>query len=125
MAIKKVKIRIQSLEESFKEAKKVARELDKGIFKKRTPVFGFETIEVYRKTLTPKRLEILEVTKTKKPKTISELAKLTKRDFKNVYTDVKFLEGYDLIKLKKTNLGLMPNVIYDEIDIKIPLTISK
>ena len=40
MATKKIKITIRSLEDSFKEAKKFASEIDKGIFKKqRAPAY--------------------------------------------------------------------------------------
>lgn len=120
---KKIKITIRSLEESFDEAKKFFSDLNKGILKKHTPIIGFTDFETYKRILTLKRLELLKVIKLKKPKTIKELADITKRNFKNVYTDIKILERLELVKLKKTNSGLMPNVAYDEInlDIKIPL----
>ena len=74
--------------------------------------------------LTPKRLEILKTTKSKTPKNIRELANITKRDFKNVYEDVRILKDLGMIKLKKTVDGLMPIAIYDEIEIRIPLEIG-
>lgn len=124
MAIKKVKITIMSLEDSFKESKKVATEIDKGIFKKRTPIINFTEFETYKKMLTQKRLEMLETIKSKKPKNIKELANISKRDFKNVYEDIKILKELGMIKLKKTPDGLMPTAIYDEIDIKIKMPMS-
>jgi len=126
MAKKKIKIRIESLEESFKEAKKFAREFDRGIIKKHTPTLGFANYKIYKKILTEKRLELLRTIKTKKPRSIKELAKISKRDFKNVYDDVKILEAQGLVKLKKIASRLTPIVLYDEIDIdiKIPLNVS-
>jgi len=123
MAIKKIKITIKSLEDSFKESRKVAREIDRGIFKKHTPIINFTDFKTYKKMLTEKRLELLSTIRFKKPETIKQLSIITQRDFKNVYDDVKMIETIGLLKLKKTNLGLMPVVLYDEIDIdiKIPL----
>jgi len=125
MAVKKIKITIKSVESSFKEAERVASELDKGIFKKRIPTISFENFETYKRLLTPRRLELLQVIKANSPRTIQELASVSSRDFKNVYEDVKILKIIGLIKLKKSGPGLTPIVKYTEIDmhIKIPLEV--
>ena len=124
MTIKKVIITIKSRKEFFEEGRKFFSELDKGIFRKHTPTISFENFEIYMRTLTPKRLELLRVVKSKNPKTIKELSLLAQRDFKNVYQDIQLLKRYDLLKLKRTPLGLTPIISYDriELDIKIPLT---
>src|SRR3989344_2999064 len=123
MVIKKIKISIKSLEDSFREARKVASEIDRGIFKRRMPEINFESFEIYKKTFTPKRIELLQIIKSRNPKTIKELSLMAQRDFKNVYSDLKLLKMYDLVKLKKTTQGLMPRIAYDEIilDMRIPL----
>nr|MBI4156283.1 hypothetical protein [Candidatus Woesearchaeota archaeon] len=123
MAIKKIKITVSSLKESFEEDRKFFADIDNGIFKKYTPEINFESFKTYKKFLTPKRLELLKVIKLRKPKNIKELSEITKRDFKNIYEDVKILETLDLLKLKKSDSGLKPIVNYDEINmnIKIPL----
>lgn len=125
MAIKKIKITIKSLKESFKEFKKFAHDFDRGITKQYTPEISFESFETYKKILTEKRLELLSIIRSKKPKNIRDLADITQRDFKNVYNDVKALEIAGLLRLKKSNFGHIPIVLYDEldIDIKIPLEI--
>ena len=125
MAIKKVKITIKSLKESFDEDRKFFADLDKGIFKKHIPEINFESFKIYKKILTPKRLELLKIIRLKKPKTIKDLSEIAQRDFKNIYEDVKMLETLDLLKLKKSDSGLKPMVNYDEIDmdIKIPLRV--
>ena len=68
-------------------------------------------------------MDLLKVIKSEKPETIKELSKIVKRDFKNVYEDLKMFETLDLVKLKKSDAGLKPIVNYDEIDmdIKVPL----
>ncbi len=128
MAVKKIKIVIRNLEESFTEDKKVANEIDSGIFRQRTPTLSLGDYQTYKKILTPKRLELLRIISVEKPKNIKELATLAKRDFKNVYDDSKILESVGLIKLKYSQTGLIPKGLYNEIDIqiKIPLeAISK
>lgn len=125
MTIKKIKIIIGELGDSFREDKKFFSELDKGIIKKHTPTINFENFEIYKKILTPRRLELLKFIKSKKPKTIKALSVEIKRDFKNVYDDVKLLESVGLVELKKSELGLVPVTIYDEIEmnIRIPLEV--
>jgi len=125
MATKKIKITIENLEDSFKEDKKFFSDLDRGIIKKHAPTINFESFDTYKKILTPRRLELLKFIRSKKPKTIKALSIEINRDFKNVYDDVKLLESVGLIKLKKSDLGLVPVTIYDEIEmnIRIPLEV--
>tara|TARA_Y100000310_G_scaffold334177_1_gene413294 strand:+ start:75 stop:452 length:378 start_codon:yes stop_codon:yes gene_type:complete len=124
MEKKKIKIKIRTLDESFKESRKFARDFDKGIIKKQTHTLGFADFKIYKKMLSEKKLDLLKIIKTKKPENIKELATITKRDFKNIYEDVKTLETLGLIELKKNKKGLTPIVLWDEIEleIKIPLT---
>lgn len=126
MVKKKINITIKTLEDSFKESRKFASDLDRGILKKHTPELSFENFQIYKRMLTYKRLELLRIIKLKKPKTIKELSTIASRDFKNVYDDVKMLETLGLLKLKKSASGLVPIVIYDELDIniKVPLNIA-
>jgi predicted transcriptional regulator len=54
------------------------------------------------KVLTGGRLQILSAIKNCEPKSIQELSRIVKRDFKNVYTDVKLLVQYGMIELKES-----------------------
>ena len=123
MKIKKVRITIRSLKEANKEARKFAHDFDSGIFTEHTPTIGFADFVIYKKFLSEKRLELLGIIKSKKPKSIKDLASIARRDFKNVYEDLKMLKTFDLVKFKKTKSGIVPTVVYDEIDldIKIPI----
>jgi len=56
------------------------------------------------KAITGARVELLNIIRTQKPKSIQEPARLVKQDFKNVYSDIKFLHGYGLIELKEQGL---------------------
>src|SRR3989344_4507660 len=110
MVIKKIKVTISTLEESLDRFAKTFYDLKKGNYVEPASIISFANFEDYMRTFTSKRVHLLKIANLKKPKTISELAKITNRDFKNVYSDVKLLETYGLIKLKKTNSGLMPVV---------------
>jgi predicted transcriptional regulator len=68
--------------------------------------YDFEGIAMLRQLLSNEKARILHTIKTKKPKSIYELAKLLKRDFKSVIGDVKFLEKFgflDMISEKSGN----------------------
>jgi len=64
-------------------------------------VLSFPSFEVLGKIITGTRLELLSAIRIHKPRSIQELARLAKRDFKNVYLDVKLLAEYGLIDLKE------------------------
>jgi predicted transcriptional regulator len=51
----------------------------------------------------------------KKPKSLYQLAKLLKRDYANVYKDVKSLVTMGIIKLEKEGERSMPIPLYDQI----------
>ena len=92
--------------------------------KKVTPKKGtyFSSLEAVRNLLTEKRLELLELIRTQKPFSITTLANLAGRDFKNVHQDLKVLKEYGLVQFsrpKKVTRG-SPRVIsapYQEINI--------
>ena len=53
----------------------------------------FTNIEAFRKAITPRRLELLNVIKTSKPSSINELALMVGRNIKNVAEDIKLCTG--------------------------------
>ena len=66
-----------------------------------TTIISFPDYETLGKAISAARIELLNVIRTQRPKSIQHLAKLVKRDFKNVYTDVKFLQEFGLIDLEE------------------------
>ena len=64
--------------------------------------FFFTSLESVRNLLTEKRLELLHMVKIKHPHSIYQLAKLTGRNFRNVYDDVQVLKTYGLLHLSKS-----------------------
>ena len=64
-------------------------------------ILSFPDYETLGKAITGARIELLNVIRVKKPKSIQQLARFVGRDFKNVYMDVKFLKAVGLIELKE------------------------
>ena len=109
------KIMIKSLKSVLEDSVRKAEAIERG--EKLKPVKGpevfFTSFEALRKVLTPKRLELLHIIKMKKPASINELARMAKRDVKNVADDVKYLEQVGLIEKKETARKTAPVVNYD------------
>ena len=99
--MKTFKIQIQSESEADKEFIEAFKNAQAG--KKMTPKVGvyFSSLESVRNLLTEKRLELLHAVREKHPHSIYQLAKLTGRNFRNVYDDVQTLKTYGLIHLGK------------------------
>ena len=74
--------------------------------------------ETARAIFTESRLKIIQTIKTNVPKSIYELAKLLKRDFKNVYDDVMFLAEIGILGIQEEKNGRKqkkPSLLCDSI----------
>ena len=81
----------------------------------------FTSIEAFRRAITHRRLQLLNIIKTNKPNSINELASMAQRNIKNVAGDMKLLEQIGLVEIRETKNRMIPQVDYDEIDIRIAL----
>lgn len=63
-------------------------------------IISFPDFETLGRVVTGARIELLHAIRIEKPKSIQDLARVVKRDFKNVYQDVKLLSEFGLIELK-------------------------
>jgi predicted transcriptional regulator len=84
-------------------------------------VLSVSSWEVLGKILSPPRLQILTVIPALKPKSISALAKAMKKDFKNVYSDVKFLADLGLVELREEGRKktLVPSAKFSGIELAL------
>ena len=57
-------------------------------------IISFPDFETLGRVITGTRLELLNMIRHRKPKSIQELARFAARDFKNVYQDVKLLAQF-------------------------------
>jgi predicted transcriptional regulator len=100
MKVKRLKVGVRSLEDGLREFGATLKALNAGRkMSKRTGVF-FVSVEAMRQVLTESRLALLHTIRTRRPRSIAELAKLLGRDFKNVRTDVKVLSELGLVESK-------------------------
>ncbi|NOZ68214.1 MAG: hypothetical protein GXP46_02985 [Deferribacteres bacterium] len=119
MRVKKIKIGIRDLKTALDDFVETGEAIKRGEkVKKETGVY-FTSFEAFRKALTPKRLELLHIIKTKKPSSINELARFAKRDIKNIADDVKYLEQTGFIVIEETKRRSAPVVKYDRINLEI------
>lgn len=100
MKVKRLKVGVRSLEEGLSEFKEALKAIKAGRkVTKRSGVY-FISVEAMRQVLTESRLALLRAIRTRRPRSIAELAKLVERDFKNVRADVKVLSDLGLVEAK-------------------------
>ena len=125
MKVRNIKITIKTDAEFFKEVKNVWKKLEQGEKVKKHEGISFESLETMRKVLTEERLRILKSIKKYHPGSIYELAKILKRDTKNVSDDVHYLAELALIEIEKGKSNgrekTTPVVNYDKILLEIPV----
>ncbi len=87
---------------------------------KKEKEFDSSDIEKLRRIFSKERGKLLYFLKREKPKSIYSLAKIIRRDFKSVYSDLKMLEKVGIIDFvleKKGNREkLIPKIAYDRIE---------
>ena len=119
MRVKKVKVGIKDIKTSLNDFVRTCEAIDWGEKVKKETGIYFTSFKAFRKALTPKRLELLHIIKTKKPSSINQLASIAKRDIKNVAEDVKYLAQIGLIEKKKAKREITPSIEYDKILLEI------
>ena len=65
--------------------------------------------------LTPRRLDLLDQLSRVRSESINDLAAKIGRNVKNVYTDLKKLEGLGLIRLVKEGRSMVPELLVHEV----------
>jgi len=107
---KSKKIRINL---SFRKAGFVSRIIH---YKKFSP-----DIASFRKILTKEKADILQTIKTKNPGSIYKLAKILKRDFRQVHNDVWLLHNFGIIEFYKKQKSLQPYLASDKFQVNFEI----
>ena len=82
--------------------------------------FTDEVIELDRgeaSKLTPRRMELLDQLSRRRVDSINDLAAKIGRDVKNVYNDLKALEGLGFVRLVKEGRSMVPELLVQEVTI--------
>jgi predicted transcriptional regulator len=85
-------------------------------------VLNFESPDLFRKLLTPKRLEMIEwLMENGRPDSIRDLARRLDRGKGEVHDDLDILEKYGIVYYKQDGQAKQPFIPYNEIDIDIKI----
>ena len=124
MKIKKIKIKVMEMNKWFDHVGSVLENFNKKEYKHYPKTVSFANLELLRKILTPRRIQLLGIIKHKKPESIYELAKIVERDRKAVTTDINILENLGFVELKKQDKErtmVKPEVKFEEIEIGVKI----
>ncbi len=119
MKTKTIKIGIKRLHAAMDDFVAAGEALARGETVREETGIYFTSVEAFRRAITPRRMELVHIIKTTKPKSINQLAKFARRNIKNVAEDVKFLAQVGLVETETEGNRLTPQVDYDEIDLRI------
>lgn len=119
MKIKRVKIGIKSMANAMDDFVRTAEAVKKGEKAKKETGVYFTSLEAFRKALTPQRLNLLRLIREEDPASLHELARLARRNIKNISDDVKYLAQVGLIELKDSANKTSARVNYDKIILEI------
>jgi predicted transcriptional regulator len=119
MKIRKIKIGFKDIRAALDDFVETGEALTRGKQIREEVGVYFTNVEAFRKAITPRRLELLNIIKAAKPGSINELALLAQRNIKNVAEDMKFLSQAGLLEIKEVKNCAAPQVDYDEIDVRI------
>lgn len=122
MKVKKIRIKIMDQDRWFNHVESILKNAEKGHYKYYPPTVSFTNIEVARKVLSPRRIELLSTIRHQKPASMYELAKMVNRDRKSVTSDVKLLKQIGFVTLKKHQKArtiVTPQVPFEEINLQM------
>jgi predicted transcriptional regulator len=122
MKVKRLKVGVRSLDEGLQEFASTLKTIQSGkTIPKRTGVY-FVSVEAMRQVLTPTRLALMHMIRTRHPRSIAALAKQIGRNFKNVHADLRLLADLDLVHLEPgahVRDSVTPTVPYERIQFEI------
>lgn len=122
MRVKRVRIGIKGIKEILQDFVKTGKAIERGEKVKKEAGIYFESVEAFRKALTPKRLELLHLIKERRAHSLQELSRQAGRNIKNVTQDVELLTNLGLIEVGRKKAGrkeVTPKVGYDALELVI------
>jgi predicted transcriptional regulator len=122
MKVKRLSIGIKSMDEVMTDFAQAAKALERGERVSKKEGLYFTDLRAFRRAITDQRLAILRAIKANDPGSVYELAKILKRDVKNVSVDLRILEELGLVDLRKTKTPrgkVKPMVAYVAINLDI------
>ncbi len=119
MKVKKVMIGIKRVEAGLGDFVRAGEAVERGEKVKKESGIYITSLDAVRKVLTPQRMALLRLIREEKPESLHELARLARRNIKNVSDDVRYLAQVDLIELRESDKKVSARVNYDTILLEI------
>jgi len=126
MKTKKFRIIIRSAKKALDEFEKTFKLVSQRKSKGTTEmVLGFDDLGMVSKVLSPERLRMIQTIRNEKPVSIYQLAKLLRRDQKNVHQDVQYLSKLGILELEEKRkkgqkkVSLQPSFHWDGFEIAV------
>ncbi|WP_336343845.1 bacterio-opsin activator domain-containing protein [Halalkalicoccus ordinarius] len=82
-------------------------------------LLAFSDVESLTRTLTHKRLELLDAVRRERPESIAEAARVVDRDVKNVHTELRQFEELNVVSFVDEGRAKRPVVRFDEIRVRV------
>jgi len=76
-------------------------------------------VDVLRRLVSPKMLQVLELLRKSGSACISEIARALGRSVPNVYSDIKFLEKHNLVYISRRGRLAVPVLLLEEIRLEV------
>jgi predicted transcriptional regulator len=119
MRVKRVRIGIRDMKSTLDDFVRTAQAVERGEKVRKTTGVYFTSMEAFRKVLTAQRMNLLRLIREEKPASLHELARLARRNIKNVSDDVKYLAQVGLVEVKNSGKKIIALVNYDKILLEI------
>ncbi len=103
-----VRLHVQSLDGFFAEARRMARQIDRGEVKPEAADVAFESMEALLRALTANRWVMLRRLRSLGPSSIRALSKALGRDYRGVHADVGVLVGLGLVERRSDGKMFVP-----------------
>jgi predicted transcriptional regulator len=112
---------VKGREKFFDELEELAEKIDRGEYPSpASERVYFEDARTFFRNITPRRFDLLEELHRSGPISINALAKILKRNYKNVHDDVKALESIGLVERGEDARYSVP---WDEINTSFKLAV--
>ena len=121
---RQLRIAVRSRRTSYTAALRALQQAEAGSRSRHGSGLYFESLDDVRKILTARRLDLIVAILRCRPDSVTELARVVKRDLKNVSEDLALLQQLGVVEFTPSRThgnARTPVVPYDEIDITIDL----
>jgi predicted transcriptional regulator len=110
-------MKIQTMRELFEEMRAVARGEIPAPVDAASP--SFESAEVLLRVLTPDNRTLLRTIRDARPRSVAELARLTKRAEPNLLRTLAKLEAFGLLEMRTVDRRRVPTLLVETLRIEI------